>query len=172
MDLNKDRLSTAYTDTIAKIDQNRNGLLSGPLYQQMQKLVFETAYAALLDTTAPSTLPRMHVLSALPGTGKSTFSNAWAAAIACGGSTQFVVEQMETADQRFRDLNELLPGKVAVWSTDHKKGNRFPTKVKNPAAQFDKAELRRYPVVIVTHEATRRTRRSYSGTGRAANARS
>jgi hypothetical protein len=153
MDLNKDRLWAAYSETIAKINAKRNGLLSGPLYRQMQKLVFETAYAALLDTTAPSTLPRMHVLSALPGTGKSTFSNAWTAAIvACGGSVQFVVEQMETADQRYRDLNELLPGKVAVWSTDHKKGNRFPTKVKNPAAQFDKAELRRYPVVVVTHE--------------------
>src|SRR5262249_51699072 len=91
------------------------------------------------------------------GTGKSTFSNAWAAAIvACGGSVLFVVEQMETADQRYRDLNEILPGQVAVWTTDHKKGNRSPSKVKAPAAQFDKAELRRYPIAICTHEGFKR----------------
>src|SRR5215510_9786854 len=111
MDLNKDRLRTAYNEVVAKVDAKRNGLLSGMLYKQMQELVFETAYAALLDTASPSTQPRMHVLSALPGTGKSTFSNSFAAAIvACGGSVLFVVEQMETVDQRYRDLHEILPG--------------------------------------------------------------
>ena len=85
----------------------------------MQELVFDTAHVALLDTVTPPRQPRMHVLSALPGTGKSTFSNALAAAIvACGGSVLFVVEQMEAADQRYRDLNEILPGHVAVWPTD------------------------------------------------------
>ena len=140
-------------NVVAKIDAKRNGLLSGILYKQMQELVFETAYAALLDTATPPAQPRMHVLSALPGTGKSTFSNSFAAAIvACGGSVLFVVEQMETVDQRYRDLNEILPGQVACWSTDHRKGNRSPSKVKNPAAQFDKSELRRYPVAVCTHE--------------------
>jgi hypothetical protein len=157
MDLDKRRLRAAYNQAVAKIGARRNGLLDGPLYKQMQELVFETAYAALLDTTAPPAYPRMHVLSALPGTGKSTFSNAMAAAIiACGGSVLFVVEQMETADQRYRDLNELLPGRVAVWSTDHTKGNRNPQKVKHPAAQFDKTELRTYPAAICTHEAYKR----------------
>src|SRR5262245_2336103 len=125
MDLNKDRLWTAYSEAVTKIDARRNGLLNGALYKQMQGLVFDVAYAALLDTITPPPPPRMHVLSALPGTGKSTFSNAWAAAIvACGGSVLFVVEQMETADQRYRDLNEMLPGQVAVWTTDHREGNR------------------------------------------------
>ena len=136
MDLNKDRLRSAYDAVVSKIGAERNGLLSGPLYQQMQGIVFETAYTALLDTFVPPTHPRMHVLSALPGTGKSTYSNAWATAIvACGGSVLFVVEQMETADQRYRDLDKLLPGKVAVWSSDHKKG-AHPTKVREPAAQW------------------------------------
>jgi hypothetical protein len=160
MDLNKDRLRAAYEEAVAKIGAERNasgasphGLLNGPLYKQMQELVFETAFSALIDTVAPFTQPRMHVLSALPGTGKSTFSNAWAAAIvACGGSVLFVVEQMETADQRYRDLNKLLPGKVAVWSTDHRKGNHSPSKVKSPAAQFHKNELKNYPVAVCTHE--------------------
>jgi hypothetical protein len=154
MDLNEDRLRTAYNEVVTKIDAKRNGRLSGLLFTRMQALVFDTAYAALLDTAAPPTrLPRMHVLSALPGTGKSTFSNAFAAAIvACGGSVLFVVEQMETADQRYRDLNEILPGLVAVWSTDHDKGNHNPKKVKNPAAQFHKTDLKRHPVAICTHE--------------------
>jgi hypothetical protein len=45
MDLNKDRLRTAYDEVVAKIDAKRNGLLSVMLYKQMQELVFETAYA-------------------------------------------------------------------------------------------------------------------------------
>jgi hypothetical protein len=39
------------------------------LYKQMQELVFETAYAALLDTASPPTQPRKHVVSA-PGLSK------------------------------------------------------------------------------------------------------
>lgn len=157
MDLDKGRLRAAYDKAVTKIGARRNGLLDGPLYKQMQGLVFDVAYAALLDTVTPPAQPRMHVLSALPGTGKSTFSNAWAAAIvACGGSVLFVVEQMETADQRYRDLNEILPGQVAVWSSDHRKGNHSPTKVKNPAAEFDKKELRNYPVAVCTHEGFKR----------------
>jgi hypothetical protein len=69
MDLNKDRLWTAYNEAVTKIGARRNGLLDGPLYKQMQRLVFDTAYAALMDTVTPPPQPRMHVLSALPGTG-------------------------------------------------------------------------------------------------------
>jgi len=46
MDLNKDRLRSAYNAAVSKIGAERNGLLSGPLYQQMQGIVFETAYTA------------------------------------------------------------------------------------------------------------------------------
>jgi hypothetical protein len=62
---------------------------------------------------------------------------------------------METVDQRYRDLDKLMPGRVACYSTDHKKGNK-PTKVLNPAAQFDKCELARYPLVVTTHEGLKR----------------
>jgi len=34
MDLNKDRLWTAYDETVTKIDAKRNGLLNGPLYKR------------------------------------------------------------------------------------------------------------------------------------------
>jgi hypothetical protein len=72
MDLNKDRLRTAYNEVVAKIDANVTGLLSGTLYKaDAEELVFETAYAALLDseavasdTASPPTQPRKHVVSA------------------------------------------------------------------------------------------------------------
>ena len=46
MDLNKDRLRAAYDEAVSKIGAERNGLLNGPLYKQMHRLVFDTAYAA------------------------------------------------------------------------------------------------------------------------------
>lgn len=158
----KSKLRADYEAAVQVINEERGGLLNGPLYQQMKEIVFETAYAALMDTIAPPATPRMHVLSAWPGSGKSTFSNAWAAAVvACGGSILFVVEQMESADQRYRDLVAIssLKGKVAIWTSDHRKGNRDPQKVKEPVAQFDKGELRHYPVAVVTHQGFKRDER-------------
>jgi hypothetical protein len=49
-------------------------------------------------------------------------------------------------------LNALLPGKVAVWTTDHDKGCKKPTKVFNPTARFSKDDLKDYAVAIVTHK--------------------
>jgi hypothetical protein len=42
-----------------------------------------------------------------------------------------------------------MPGKVAVWTTEHDIRNKTP---KIPvAAQFDRERLRLYPIIIVTH---------------------
>ncbi len=52
---------------------------------------------------------RMQVLSAKPGLGKSSYSNAMAWAIAsCGGGVLICCEQMESVDQRYRDLDKLI----------------------------------------------------------------
>jgi hypothetical protein len=67
MDLNKDRLWTAYSETVTKINTKRKGLLTGPLYKQMQRLVFDTACAALMDTFTPPTQPRMQRKPPLAG---------------------------------------------------------------------------------------------------------
>jgi hypothetical protein len=52
MDLNKDRLRTAYNEVVAKIDAKRSGLLSGTLYKADAGAGFlrQPSYAALLDT--------------------------------------------------------------------------------------------------------------------------
>ena len=57
------------------------------------------------------------------------------------------------AEQIYRDLNVLIPGSVAVWTSDHdaSPGRKEPTKVLNPTARFSKEELKEYPVAIVTH---------------------
>jgi hypothetical protein len=63
----------------------------------------------------------------------------------------FVVDQIKKADEAFKDLNALMPGKVAVWTVEHDRGCRKRTKVPHPAAEFIKDELRHYPIIVVTH---------------------
>jgi hypothetical protein len=63
----------------------------------------------------------------------------------------FLVEQMTKADEMYRELSALLPGKVAVWSTDHDLHCKSPTKVQSPAARFHVSDLENYEVAIVTH---------------------
>ena len=66
----------------------------------------------------------------------------------------FVVDQKTKADQMYRELNAMLPGKVAVWTGDHDKKKRRPeaeTKVADPAARFFVDQLKQHAVAIVTH---------------------
>jgi hypothetical protein len=151
----RDWLRAAYDAVVAKIKADRPGRMLGSAFDNTADLVFEAAYSALVqhDETQQA---RMQVLSAKPGLGKSSYSNAMAFAIAsCGGGVLICCEQMETVDQRYRDLDKFMPGRVACYSTDHKKGNK-PTKVLNPAAQFDKCDLAKYPVIVTTHEGLKR----------------
>jgi hypothetical protein len=153
--LERDWLRAAYDAAVEKIKADRPGRMLGAAFDNTADLVFEAAYGALVqhDETQQA---RMQVLSAKPGLGKSSYSNAMACAIAsCGGGVLICCEQMETVDQRYRDLDKLVPGRVGCYSTDHKKGNK-PTKVLNPAAQFDKLDLAKYPVIVTTHEGLKR----------------
>ena len=56
----------------------------------------------------------------------------------------------------YRDLIKLFPnlhGKVAIWTTEHDVNCKVPNekrKVREPAAKFSRAELPKYPVIIVT----------------------
>ena len=53
----------------------------------------------------------------------------------------------------FGTLNTLLPGKVAVWSTDHDPKCTKPTKVfREDRPRFSKDDLQRYPVAVVTNK--------------------
>ena len=63
----------------------------------------------------------------------------------------FVVDQIKKADEAYKDFNALMPGKVAVWTTEHDPSCKKRTKVPHPAAEFIKDELRHYPIIVVTH---------------------
>jgi hypothetical protein len=74
-----------------------------------------------------------------------------------------VVDQIEKADEMFRELDRLLPGKVAVWTSEHCLDRNVPPeerKLRTPAKKFHKDDLQNYPVSVVTHAL-------FSGTGRA-----
>jgi hypothetical protein len=65
----------------------------------------------------------------------------------------FLTDQRVRADETYRQLATLLPGKVAIWTADHDAKSRAkPEKVLKPAAHFSVDELEGYPVVVVTHE--------------------
>jgi hypothetical protein len=96
------------------------------------------------------------------GSGKTSFSLALVAALvrseAAGPTTPYgalvVVNQIEKAETTFRDLDRLLPGKVAVWTTEHDPACKLPKgerKVPEPARTFTKDDLENYPVAVVTH---------------------
>jgi hypothetical protein len=110
-------------------------------------------------TQANTMQPRLHVLSAPMGTGKTTFSMAFMATITRLAEDNpgipfgcaLLVDQIVKADDRFRELSQLLPGKVAVWTSDHDVSCGQPTRLMNPAARFHVDELEDHPVIVVTH---------------------
>jgi hypothetical protein len=156
-------LRVAYDAVIEEIDSARGSQqLTNAFYAKVGDAIFEACYSALehyeatKEAVQPS--PRLRVVSAPMGTGKTTFALAFITALArlreqpdapCG--CVFVVEQMTKAEEMFRELEALLPGRVAVWSTDHDVNNKNPAKVLKPTKQFHIDELARYEVVIVTH---------------------
>jgi hypothetical protein len=107
-------------------------------YERMALTVGDTALMALQDNIEGRAC--MHVLSAPAGSGKTTLTNAFIEAmieVVPLASALVVVEQIKSVEARFRDLDALLPGKVACWTSE------FRT--------VEKAELADYPVAIVIH---------------------
>jgi hypothetical protein len=144
-------------------------------YSKIGDSLFDACYHALEDACHPdahkgfagspyavSKYARMHVVAAPVGSGKTSFSLAFIAAIVRDAERNpdapygclFVADQKSRADQIYRDLNTLIPGRVAIWTGDHDAGpgHREPTKVLNPAATFTKDQLKDYPVAVVTHK--------------------
>ena len=128
-------------------------------YSKTGHAMFSAGSAALSDWNADTR--RMLTVSAPAGADKTAFSYALMMAVtrnaeknpAAPHGCVYVVDQISKADDAYRELNALLPGKVAVWTTEHDVNcKEFPKLKKRPAAQFDREALRLYPVVIVTHQ--------------------
>jgi len=155
---NREALRALYDEAVKEINVYRDNKLTTEFYAKTGDAVFEAGYLALCDHLSDTR--RLHTVSAPVGGGKTSFSYAFIAAVTRYAEANpdaphgcvFVVGQITKADEAYRELNALLPGKVAVWTTDHDVNCRKPTKIANPAAQFARAKLRHYPVIVVTHQ--------------------
>jgi len=164
MKLDRAALRSAYDAVVLEIDQARTPpTLTNSFYSQIGDSVFDACYSALEQSVAAAeghkAPRRMYVVSAPMGTGKTTFAIAFLVALTRLAETDkhlpyggvFLADQMTKADDVFRELNGLLPGKVAVWTSDHDVKCAKPEKVHKPAARFHVEDLRNYPVAVVTH---------------------
>src|SRR5260221_4745049 len=111
-------LLSSFKAAVTRTDELRGStMLATSFYQQMADYVFATFWEALTDTKLfGRARNRLHVISAPAGAGKTTFSNACIAALVetvPKASALVVVEQIKTAETRYKDLEALLPGKVA-----------------------------------------------------------
>jgi hypothetical protein len=172
--LSRGALRGAYEKAIRDIEDGRGThQLQNNFYRQVADAVFNTCYDAIEHYTAwtdqhgtperasrdnlrrvnrwsDNTIPpRLHVVSAPMGAGKTTFTTAFILAMAwvwkrhpeAPYGAVFLVDQIVKADGMFRELDKHLPGKVAIWTGDHDKGCTEPQKVRSPAARFYKHEL-------------------------------
>jgi hypothetical protein len=154
-------LRALYDEVIGQINPSRPTIdLTTGFYAETGNAVFDAGYLALSDYCGGSAGPRrLHVVSAPAGGGKTSYSYALMLALTRHADQQpdapygcvFVVDQIKKADEAFKELNALMPGRVAVWTNEHDRGCKKRTKVPHPAAEFTKDELRHYPIIVVTH---------------------
>src|SRR5215211_1007491 len=161
----KAALREAFDAAVREIDATRERpMLTNSFYASIGASVFEAGYQALHDfATARAshaiTKPRLHVVSAPAGSGKTSFSVALIAAVVrvTGAATGeplgclFLTDQRERADDTYRELERLLPGQVAVWTSDHDARCKQTEKVKDPAARFTVDQLAQHQVAVATH---------------------
>src|SRR6516164_4805336 len=158
---NRELLRALYDEAVQQINPSRPKVdLTTGFYAKTGDAVFDAGYLALSDYCKGSAgSRRLHVVSAPAGGGKTSYSYALMLALtryseqrpdAPYGSV-VVVDQIKKADEAFKELNALMPGKVAVWTNEHDRGCKKRTKVPHPAAEFTKDELRHYPIIVVTH---------------------
>jgi hypothetical protein len=100
-------------------------------------------------------IPDLHVVASGPGSGKTTAAKAFMVALTrVMGEEPFpigcalLVHHIKTAHRAFIELSPFLPGKVAIWTSEHDADR--PYAVRQP--RFMANELEEHAVIIVTHE--------------------
>src|SRR6516165_2658019 len=157
----RDALRALYDEAVGQINTSRPAIdLTSGFYAETGNAVFDAGYLALSDhCNGTAGKRRLHVVSAPAGGGKTSYSYALMLAFTRYADQRpdapygcvFVVDQIKKADEAFKDLNALMPGRVAVWTVEHDRACKKRTKVLQPAAEFTNDELRHYPIIIVTH---------------------
>src|SRR5262249_365877 len=101
---------------------------------------------------------KQFVVAAPPGTGKTSHAIAlMAAAVRTADKDDpsksfgclFVVDQIKKADDMYRQINELMPGEVAVWTVDHDPASNKGRQVRQ-ARRFHVEQLEQHPSAVVT----------------------
>lgn len=150
-------LRKLYDTATAEINASRNNnLLSTEFYAKTGDALFDVGCLALSDAITDAR--RIHTVSAPPGGGKTSFSHAFVIALTRYADSRpdapygsvLVVNEIEKADEVFKQLSPLLPGRIAIWTTDHDVNCKEPQKVKEPAARFKREDLPHHPVIVVT----------------------
>jgi hypothetical protein len=157
----RETLRALFDEAVNEINQwRRDAKLTTDFYGKTGNAIFDAGFRALSDYCMGTKAPqRLHVVSAPAGGGKTSFSYALMLAVTryaertpdAPYGCAFVVDQITKADEVYRELNAVIPGKVAIWTKDHDAGCVTPTKVVEPAAQFTQDQLRHYPIIVVTH---------------------
>jgi hypothetical protein len=155
-----EQLRTAHSVAVAEIERIRGqlGQLTTGINGKVGRSILEAGVLALADLS-PDAEPKQFVVAAPPGTGKTSHAIALMAAtvriadkddLSKPYGCLFVVDQIKKADDMYRQINELLPGQVAVWTTDHDV-NSITSKMHVPHdRRFDVDQLEQRAIAVVT----------------------
>ena len=164
-------LRSAYDEGIVQIERGRGGEPACSEYRdRVRDSLFEATWSAWAASSAAVVAeahpkspwgcsrangpPDIQVVSAAPGSWKTTYAKAFAIALARATEDKdlplgcaFLVHHVDTADAFYHELEAHLPGRVAVWTGEHDVEATSARKVR-----FTVDDLERAPVIIVTHE--------------------
>jgi hypothetical protein len=155
-----ERLRAAHAEAVAEIERIRNqpGQLTTGINGEVGTSILEAGVRALADVPDDQKA-KQFVVAAPPGTGKTSHAIALMAATVRTADKDdlskpygclFVVDQIKKADDMYRQINELLPGQVAVWTTDHDV-NSITSKMHVPhERRFDVDQLEQHAIAVAT----------------------
>jgi hypothetical protein len=156
-----EQLRAAHAEAVAEIEHIRDqpGQLTTGINGKVGGSILETGLLALADV-ADDAEPKQFVVAAPPGTGKTSHAIALMAATVRTADKDdpskpygclFVVDQIKKAEDMYRQINELLPGKVAVWTVDHDPASTKVTQVSVPHnRRFHVDQLEQHDIAVVT----------------------
>jgi hypothetical protein len=155
-----ERLRAAHAEAVAEIERIRNqpGQLTTGINAEVGRSILEAGVRALADVPDDQEA-KQFVVAAPPGTGKTSHAIALMAATVRTADKDdllkpygclFVVDQIKKADDIYRQINELLSGQVAVWTTDHDLNSTTAKIHIPPDRRFDVDQLEQRALAVVT----------------------
>lgn len=164
-----ERLRAAHAEAVAEMERIRKqpGQLTTGINGKVGDSILQAGLFALADVSDGEE-PKQFVVAAPPGTGKTSHAIAMMAATVRTADKDdlskpygclFVVDQIKKADDMYRQINELLPGRVAVWTTDHDLNSTAAKVHVPPDRRFDVDQLEQRAIAVVTQAFLRGPRR-------------